>query len=296
MVFSIIIPTYKDWHRLQICLNAIQSQTFDKDKFEVIVVNNEETHQIPSSFIIPRDLAVTILHEQSSGSYAARNKGLNIAQGEILAFTDSDCVPDMNWLKNAFCHFENNELDRLAGHVELFYKNENSRNAVELYEAAFAFNQKRNVDKFKASITANFFARRLCFSTVGVFDNTKKSGEDFGWNRRANLHNLTLRYGENVVVYHPARTSLKEIGDKKKRVFGGKKSFSFRSLKGVLKELAYTPFLFLKTFIIPCYIVYVKKDGFTFSEKTRIVSVILFLYIVIQIEYFRLLFGGMPKR
>lgn len=296
MVFSIIIPTYKDWHRLQFCLDAIQKQTFDKGKFEVIIVNNEEAHQVPDSFIIPPDLAVTLLHEQSSGSYAARNKGLNIAQGEILAFTDSDCIPDVNWLKNAFYHFENNELDRLAGHVELFYKNENSRNAVELYEAAFAFNQRRNVEKFRASITANFFARRVCFSAVGVFDHTKKSGEDFGWNRRANLHDLTLKYGEDVVVFHPARTSLKEISNKKKRVFGGKKVFVFNTPRGLLKEFVYSPFLFVTTFALPFYRLLFYRREFSFFQRVKIGCVQFYLYLVVQFEYFRLLFGGVPLR
>src|SRR5690606_13742066 len=131
-----------------------------------------------------KDAAIKVLHEPSPGSYAARNAALKIAKGDIIGFTDSDCIPDKDWIRNALRYFEDQSLDRLAGRIKIFHMGERITLA-ELYETVFAFDQRRNVLRFRASVTANFFVRRECFDRVGLFDLWRKSGEDFGWNRRA---------------------------------------------------------------------------------------------------------------
>jgi len=296
ILVSIIIPIYKDWDRLFVCLEALSRQTFSKEAFEVIVVNNEPTESVFDSSPFQSKLNLVFLHEDFPGSYAARNKGLKIAKGDIVGFTDSDCIPHDKWIENAVAYFNDDSNDRVAGKVKLFFENSKRKSAAELYESAFSFNQRRNVNKYGASITANFFTRRQFFDDVGFFDNRRKSGEDFGWNRRANNEGLSLIYADDVVVEHPARANLAGLADKKRRVLGGKKTFNFRSPKGVLKELFYIPFIFFKTFILPAAAVLFKKNEFTFIEKTKIVYVLFFLQIVVNIEYFRLLFGGVPRR
>src|SRR5690606_5441110 len=221
-----IIPIYKDWDRLFVCLEALSRQTFSKEAFEVIVVNNEPTESVFDSSPFQSKLNLVFLHEDFPGSYAARNKGLKIAKGDIVGFTDSDCIPHDKWIENAVAYFNDDSNDRVAGKVKLFFENSKRKSAAELYESAFSFNQRRNVNKYGASITANFFTRRQFFDDVGFFDNRRKSGEDFGWNRRANNEGLSLIYADDVVVEHPARANLAGLADKKRRVLGGKKTFN----------------------------------------------------------------------
>jgi len=294
-LISIIIPTFNDWERLSLCLYALDDQTLEKSRYEIIIVNNDENHFVPDRIRQLTGKHIKILHEPMPGSYAARNAGLKVANGNIIGFTDSDCVPDPKWLENASKYFENVDVDRLAGKVELFFGHNNKRNAAELYEIAFSFDQERNVKKFHASITANFFTRRKYFDEVGLFDATKKSGEDFGWNRRAHAHDLTLSYGPEVVVRHPARGSIQELIRKRKRVFGGKKSrFDFKSVKGFFKEVRYPAVVFYMYLYIP--IRRLSKVNLRLTEKWKVLLLIFYLYLVAQFEHIRLLFGGNPKR
>ncbi|MEO6220889.1 MAG: glycosyltransferase family A protein, partial [Ginsengibacter sp.] len=89
---SIIIPTYNDWGRLLICLKALNKQSYSTKNFEIIVVNNNKFDNIPDRYEIPENCK--IIPEVQVGSYAARNSALEIIKGEIIGFTDSDCVPN----------------------------------------------------------------------------------------------------------------------------------------------------------------------------------------------------------
>lgn len=91
---TIIIPAYHDWYRLSLCLNALAKQTYPHNKFEVIIINNDADDQVSADFVLPENCKIIV--EEKSGSYAARNTGLKIAKGEIIGFTDSDCIPNYN--------------------------------------------------------------------------------------------------------------------------------------------------------------------------------------------------------
>src|SRR5690606_25863401 len=96
LMFSVIIPVYRDWYRLQLCLNALSHQSFPRDSFEIIVVNNDPMDIAPVDFKLP--INAMLLVEAKVGSYAARNAAIAVAQGAVLAFTDSDCIPEQDWL------------------------------------------------------------------------------------------------------------------------------------------------------------------------------------------------------
>lgn len=289
LYMSIIIPTYNDWDRLQLCLSALQAQTYSADKFEVIVVNNKKESDLPVGFLFPENFI--LINEPKPGSYSCRNSALKIAKGDIIGFTDSDCIPDKDWLKMAILYFEKGNADRVGGKVEIFPKDERNITWAELYESFFAFNQKRNVELLKASITANFFTRKKFFDQVGLFDAEKKSGEDFGWNRRANNYKLNLIYAEDVIVKHPARSSFSELAQKKRRVFGGQKKFNFKSFKGICKEIIYIPMLFVLAFLLPSIRLF-KESQLRLIDKFKVVYVTFYLFGVLVTEYFRLLAGG----
>lgn len=290
--FSVIVPTYRDWDSLRQCVESLAALDYPKDQYEVIIVNNDPDPTLPPDLELPDGFR--IVHQSVPGSYAARNAALKISRGMFIAFTDADCQVDRNWLKNGEAAFTNQGVDRLAGKVEIFYRNPQRKTAVELYEQVFAFDQEKNVRIYKASITANLLVRREAFDVVGHFDERKRSGEDFGWNWRANEKGLLLGYAADVVVRHPARAHLREIAQKKRRVFGGKKKYQFRSVKGILKELAYLPYLF--------YVVVwggfkrLRKSELALGEKIKVFGVVLYIYGATVYEYFRLLFGGEPLR
>ncbi|WP_114749046.1 glycosyltransferase family 2 protein [Pleomorphovibrio marinus] len=212
---SVIIPTFKDWQRLELCLDALNVQVLPRDKFEIIVVNNDPNHL---SSLDGRYLEeVTLLQEGKPGSYAARNTGIKHAKGDILVFTDSDCIPQPNWLKNLYEKFLLDPgVQRIGGKVEILLSDQPKPS--EWFDRIFAFQQKRNVSE-GFSVTANFACRKALFEENGMFWDNVFSGEDRGWNLRVSQAGVPLIYAEDCVVLHPAR-SKEESLIKVRRIYG----------------------------------------------------------------------------
>ncbi len=216
--FSIIIPTYKDWDQLRFCLDALCKQSYPKTSFEVIVVNNNPASVCP--YNLPAN-NIRIVNEEKPGSYAARNKGIKHAKGLVLAFTDSDCIPDNNWIFNAAKKFaENKTLARLAGKVDI-YKTTKTPDSIYYYQRLFSMKQKSYVEKNGFGVTANLFVRKEVFDQVGLFREKLYSGGDDEWGKRATENGINISYCDQVVIFHPSRSSLQQLLKKKQRTTGG---------------------------------------------------------------------------
>ena len=138
---SVIIPVYNDTERLNKCLHLLQNQTYPQNRYEVIVVDNGSEENIES--IVSNYTQARITDENRPGSYAARNKGISLARGEIIAFTDSDCLPELDWIQKGVANLLKNEnCGLVGGKINLFFKDINQPKAVELYESIHEFQQK----------------------------------------------------------------------------------------------------------------------------------------------------------
>lgn len=198
------------------CVEAIKKQSIEPDAYEVIIVNNDPEDRIPSAFKLPSNFRV--INEGKPGSYAARNAALKVAQGKAIAFTDSDCIPDPDWLLNGLQYLTCG-TDRVAGRVELFFKDKRLSWS-EIYEKAFSFQQQKNAAQ-GFSVTANLVTWRETLDEVGEFNENLMSGGDREWNRRATALDKSIVFGGSCTVLHPARTRFSELIEKRKRVTGG---------------------------------------------------------------------------
>lgn len=240
MLFSVIIPTYKDWDRLKLCLDNLIDVQEGSFEYEIIVVDNAE-HHAPPDFIKSLD-QISLVHEPSPGSYNARNKGAGIASGKYLAFTDSDCIPDKNWLVDAKDCFDTENCDLIGGRIDIF-KQDGGSDWAYIYEKNTAFSQSENVPKGKA-VTANFFVKNRVFNQVGGFDSSLKSGGDWDFSKRSVDEGFRLVYADNVVVKHPARKSIIAIFKKQKRFAAwgfikAKRKFGYSGLRILAGNLYY---------------------------------------------------------
>ncbi|MSU37221.1 MAG: glycosyltransferase [Pedosphaera sp.] len=92
---SVVVASYNGASTLEACLRSLSSLRYPN--YDVILVDDgstDGTAAIASRFPAIRQ----ICHEQNRGLSAARNSGINAATGEIIAFTDSDCRADEDWL------------------------------------------------------------------------------------------------------------------------------------------------------------------------------------------------------
>lgn len=220
-MLSVIVPTYNDAPRLRLCLDALAQQTLPRDRFEVIVVDNgsrEPPRELVESYAFCR-----FAEESSPGSYAARNLALNLARGDLLAFTDSDCLPTPTWLEEGLAAVEQHpDAAIIGGKIEVFAEDANRPTAVELLDIAFGLDQETNIHKTGFSATANLFTRPEVIRQAGSFDAELLSGGDHEWCERVIAGGGVMRYAPAAVVRHPARKSLSGIIKQHRRHVGGR--------------------------------------------------------------------------
>ena len=214
MKVSVIIPTWRDWSRLALCLDALSRQTLPREWFEILVIDNDTLHAPP-----PLPAGVLCVHEPQGFSYAARNAGLRKACGEVIAFTDADCIPEPDWLEQGLAALEAHpQWGLVAGRIELFSRVENT---VMRYEQLFEFQQQLYVERLRFGATANLFARRAAIDATGGFDASMKSGGDSDFGRRATALGFGLGYSAEPCIRHPSREHLSEVLQKNRRVAAG---------------------------------------------------------------------------
>ncbi len=219
---SIIIPVYNDWNRLRICLQALEEQTYAADQYEVLVVDNNSDPPVTGA---DRDFPhVRVILERQQSSYAARNTGLNHARGEVIAFTDSDCIPAADWVEKGVSTLEREpDCGLIGGKVELFFQAPGRPTAVELCDSFMHLTQQFFVEYMRFSVTANLFTTRLMFERVGTFNAHAQSGGDNDWGQRVFSLGYPLVYADDVRVSHPARSSFLQLQRKQLRVARGSK-------------------------------------------------------------------------
>src|SRR5689334_19778980 len=201
---SVIIPVYNDGERLRTCLTALSRQTYGTDRFEVIVVDNGS--KVSPAPIVSGFPFARFTTETRPGSYCARNHGLSLAKGEILAFTDADCVPRPDWLErgvSAFLREPNAGL--VGGKIQVFFKDPENPTFVEVYESVRAFPQHDYIREHRYGATANMITSRAVMDRVGRFNDALKSSGDKDFGNRVDKAGLKLIYADDAIVEHPAR-------------------------------------------------------------------------------------------
>jgi glycosyltransferase involved in cell wall biosynthesis len=223
---SVIIPLYNDL-RISIALDALLDQTYPLASYEIIVADNgshSEILKLIETYFTRHPHKIKLTREiERQGSYAARNKALGLARGEILVFTDSDCIPSSNWIESGVSQL-NRVVDcgLLGGKIEITYQDPHKPTLVEVYERVLAFQQQAYVTKLHYAATANLFTHKRVFDRVGMFDDRIHSGGDYEWGQRVFRAGYTLTYSDSTLVYHPARRTLDELCSKTVRVIIGR--------------------------------------------------------------------------
>ena len=290
LFFSVIVPTYRD-RRLGLCLSALERQSFSSNKFEVIVVNNDSDRPISLEIGNYGKLNLKVLNEPIPGSYAARNKGIIHALGEVLAFTDSDCIPDVDWLKNAYSYFVNDrsrEIGILTGNVPLFFRDLNKLSSAEVYEKYTGFTFESYAKEGYCG-AGNWFSYLKVMEEFGNFNPNLKSNGDTDLSYKIS-QKYKIIYSPDVFVMHPARYHVKDLVMRYRRLLGG-----------VYKRRFYKrPIPYLGHIIEFCLrrIRFAAKKLVTVKpyESIRIFVVCMALIVGAWKEYFHLIKNGDPKR
>ena len=177
------------------------------EETEVVVVDGGSTDKTID--VISHNPFVKLVVSQSNIS-RGRNLGVENSQGEIIVFTDADCLVDEDWIKNILKYFEK---DPKIGVVGGPYLPLNQHKLIAQYLAAYVntyFPADSGFVAYQSIGTGNAAYRRTAIEEAGGFDERLDIGEDIDLNLRISNLGYKLFFAKDVKVYHKYRTSLKE--------------------------------------------------------------------------------------
>jgi GT2 family glycosyltransferase len=115
---SVVIATHARKKSLLRCVEALCGQTLPRDAFEVVVCDDGSPEPIgPTLAHFADRIALTVVRKQQGGPAAARNEGARHASGQLLAFTDDDCVPEDDWLESLVARMESHPGHLIGGSI-----------------------------------------------------------------------------------------------------------------------------------------------------------------------------------
>ena len=109
---SVIIPVKNAEKFLPACLKSLASLNYPKDKYEVIVSDSDSTDNTRD---IALSMGMKVTRAAGPSVCAGRNSGFKQARGEIIAFSDADCIMDKDWLMNAVKYFKDSKVACVGG-------------------------------------------------------------------------------------------------------------------------------------------------------------------------------------
>ncbi len=187
---SVIIPVYNGEYFLAEAIQSVLDQILPPD--EIIVVDDGSTDgsaQVAADLIATTAAPICYCHQENCGPSAARNHGLTLATGEIIAFLDADDVWDS---------------DKLAIQMPLLMANAETQIVWGRVQEFRTEGQQRITlgAPHPGPHVGAALMRRTAFATVGGYDETRRHGEDLDWFLRSRELRLpAITHSERVLWY-----------------------------------------------------------------------------------------------
>lgn len=211
---SVVVPTYKRPELLQKCLYQLANQTLDKDQCEIVIVSDgpdPESEKVVTKFSGSLNILFLSLPNKK-GPAAARNVGWQNAKGILVAFTDDDCLPDINWLQTILSNYRGEKEIAYSGRVVVPVSNN---------PTDFELNTKGlETGDF---VTANCVVSKYTLNAISGIDEafTAAWREDSDLEFKLLRRNVTIKKLNEAIVVHPVRKACWGISirEQKKTMF-----------------------------------------------------------------------------
>jgi GT2 family glycosyltransferase len=195
---SVVVPAYDAERTIDECLRSLLDLRYPADRLELVVVDNGSTDGTAEA-LRRYDGRIAIVHERRRGPATARNAGLRTATGEVVAFTDADCVVEPDWLTHLVAALEDPGVGIAGGTI----LSRQPANAVERFGEAIHDHQKAiEVYEPPYAITMSWASRREVLRALGGFDERFLRSEDVDLSYRVAQADYRLVFVEHAVVRH----------------------------------------------------------------------------------------------
>lgn len=212
---SIIIPVRNVGKIIGQCLESLRNLDYPKERYEVIIADSESNDE--TGTIVQKYKAVLVSTPKRSVC-AGRNAGFKVARGEIIAFSDADCVMDKNWIKNSLKYFQDPKVGAVGG------PNITPANDTPFAKAVgFVFDQAifsagsihgrilNKVKEVKSIPGCNVIYRREALEKVFPIDETIFEAEDYITNHKIRQLGYKLLYTPDTFLWHYRRPTPKNF-------------------------------------------------------------------------------------
>jgi len=172
---SIVVPAYNAQRTIDLTLQALADQSYQGPK-EVIVVDDGSSDSTPERIKAFRH--ASYIYQENQGPAAARNRGFQASKGEIVFFTDADCIPERAWIEKCLSGFTDETIGVVCGSYGI--ANPGSLLA-RCIHAEILYRHRYHMPNFPKSFGSyNFCLRRKVFEAAGGFNPSYRnaSGED----------------------------------------------------------------------------------------------------------------------
>lgn len=219
---SIVIPVYNDPEGIKTTLSSLTQQTVPKSRYEIIAVDNnstDTTRDVIKDFTEKYDNVVLTTEERVQSSYAARNTGIKASQAEIIAFVDADMIVPNDWVDSVISEFQEISPDYMGCNVEVVAP---EKTTIGKFNESYGFPINYYIQEMNFAPTCCLVVSRALLKDIGKFNASLISGGDSEFGRRAADNDYSMYFADNITMYHPARTTLKELISKGTRIGRGR--------------------------------------------------------------------------
>ena len=240
--FSVVIPAYNCGDTIAKCLDSLMEQVHSS--YEVVVVDDGSTDETLN--ICESRPDVRVIRVKNGGPSKARNIGFKNALGEIVAFTDSDCVADPKWLKELERGFAVPEVAGVGGDQESPPdETDFGKRVQEIFKllgiVTFYIHNSQEMGETAHNPSCNSAYRKKILEEIGGFDETLWPGEDVDLDIRIRRMGYRLVFNPAAVVRHYRPHTYGQFS-KMMRRYGASAWHLFRRY-GLFRTLHYEPIL-----------------------------------------------------
>ena len=215
---SIVVPVYNDPDGLSTTVESLLDQT--ASDYEVVIADNGSADTTPAVArrLSEADDRVRVVRETAvQSSYAARNAGIAATTGDVIGFLDADMWVDRDYVEAITRSIAETDRSYLGCDVEVV----GGGGSVSRFYQAVEFPVERLLRDARFAPTCCLVVHRRVIEAVGPFDDRLISGGDVEFGRRVADHGFALAFEPSITVYHPERSSIRELVSKHIRVGRG---------------------------------------------------------------------------